>query len=199
MKLLTILSVFLATLLQPCNAEDRETELYQALGEIVDATFDYEFEKLAERMHPRSLQHFRQVMAVRFDQLAELREPQEVLGVIGLRNPPDKSPLSNKELFVTLANRAMELDPGFVGPPDLLPIDVHGAVFSRNEEAFVVYEYSGEYSSKKRTVGYLQPRTISFKHDGNRWLLYSTCFSRSIPRVWAAKLLESDMQPKTGE
>jgi len=199
MKTICMIFCSLVIAVAQSRAEDDETTIYKALEEVVDATFECQFEDLASRMHPQSLRHFRKIMGVAYDRLAEKRGAAEVLEVIGLSDPPAQSKLSDKDLFVALARRAKELDPTFIGSADLLPIKVHGTVFGADGRAFVVYEYTAEYSSKKSSVGVLQPLNVSFKKLGEQWLLYSTYFSTSIPRTWAEKLVESRSETKTGE
>lgn len=123
---------------------------------------------MAEYIHPATLKFYPARINVTFEQLAEHYPEERLLQTIGIEMPPNQSDLSDRDLFVTICNRAAELEPNFSGDERYLPVTLHGVVFSEDNQAFVVYEYSDKAESDRSTVRFKQPGLTTFVKTGGR-------------------------------
>lgn len=163
---------------------DRESAVYSVFNAVIDARFDHEFDRLADLMHPASLQLWRKVMNVEYERLVEKFSITEVQSTIGLTTSPLDSELSDAALFRKLASRAFELDPNFVGPEEILPLKVHGVIFDDDDRAWLTFDFKSTHKSKRSTVTARNPRVHTFRRNDWAWRLHTTILTAEVSAVW---------------
>lgn len=174
--------------LQMCVAQDDSAIVSERFKLALDAQIDQEFDALAGFIHPFTLRFFRDRLNVTYEQLVERYPEKDVLKAIGIDVSPSKSGLTDKDLFVTLCTRAVELQPDFTGDEKYLPVKVHGVVFGENDEAYLVYDYSEKSESTKSAVEFKRPSLSVFVKTGNGWLMKSMVFTNILPTLWEREL-----------
>jgi LPS O-antigen subunit length determinant protein (WzzB/FepE family) len=174
------------------SSETEEDRVYSVFESTIDARFDLNFQLLADKLDSQSLSSFRKQTTIAYEKLIEEHDIDIVHNVIGIKTSPRNSTLSDKELFITLSNRAKDLDSRFIGSSDHLPVTILGTVFADGDRAVVVYEYSTSRSSRSEKVNLKAVRNLTFRKINDHWFLHSVPFARSIPQVWSLEILKHE-------
>ena len=193
---------FVATWFSPAfsfaNSESEEA-VYSVFSAIVEARFDHDFDRLAGLIDPASLKLWRKIVNVEYERLVEQTSMTDVQSIIGLESSPLDSELSDAALFETLASRALELDPGFVGAEEMLPYEVHGLIVDDQGKAWLTYDFEYTHRSKRSSVKTRSPRVHTFHRVNWCWKLHTTMLTGEISAVWRDALKRRLRRPSNRE
>ncbi|MCP5537239.1 MAG: hypothetical protein H7A51_13545 [Akkermansiaceae bacterium] len=169
-------------------AQDKDSIIKHQFNAALEAQLNHKFVELADIQHPITLRFFRQRMGIEYEKLRKTYSAATLSKVIGINGNPKTSPLSDKDVFVNICNKAAELEPSFAGDKKYLPIFVHGIIHSERGDAFIIYEYAVREEAEESTIRFRQPGVSVFIKHNDEWLMKSSALSKTLPIVWKREL-----------